>query len=213
MKRQKIPPMVLLGFGIVFLSAMLLWWLDPVRSFSGPQVLAISLRSPLFADYSADLRSILRLPPLALRIIEDSIRDRQITQDSQEILRQLLTPVPTVTPGLGTPGGVPPTLVIFTRTATASVPTQPGGTAVFTPTATQSPTSTVSLANTVVVLPSRTQPGPTATNRPPIETAVPPTSVPPTAVPPTAVPPTPVPPTAVPPTAYIPPPTDVPSYP
>ncbi len=218
MRRKFRIPFIPTVIAMVVFAAGLLWFINPARVSAGFQILPISLRSPLNADYSADPRSQIRLRPLQLDIIEEAIQDRQISANAEEILVELSTPVPTITllPGAFTATALPS--LIPTGTFTEEVPqstptTQPSFTLTVTVTLTETRQPTV----TFPVLPSSTSTvfvptlpptqGPTNTSVPPTRTPVPPTntSIPPTPTPqPTAYPPpaTSVPPTFIPPTSY-----------
>lgn len=217
MKRKFKLPFIPTLSAVIFMAAALLWWINPSRVLAGFQVLPISLRSPLNADYSVDPR-FARIKPLQLGIIEDTIRDRQATVNVEQIIIELSSPVPTITPLPGSNPNNPtvlPTLFVsmtptiqFTTTVISATPTI---TWTMTPTATQTltftatrtiPVITQNPTNTTVVR-TNTPVSRTNTPIPRTNTPVPPTFTP---IPPTR---TPVPPTRtpVPPTAYPAPPT------
>ena len=232
MKRKFKLPFIPTLSVVIFLAAALLWWVNPARVLAGFQVLPVSLRSPLSADYSVDPRYG-RIKPLQLNIIEESIRDRQAVANVERIIVELSSPVPTITPMLGSnPNNPPvlPTLVISmtptfqpttavssvsptitsTYTPTVTLTYTPTGTATILYTATRtSPVSTQRPTNTSVSF-TNTPGSRTNTPRPPTLTSVPPTNTP---IPPTntSIPltNTPMPPTAT--NAYPAPPTRTPT--
>ncbi len=139
--------------------------------------LPAGIHSPLYADYSADLRGML-VAPAEMRLLQEALQAQQAEEDA--ILNDLLTPVPTVTPPVG---GVQPTLPVVVVTPPDGGPTAtlaPGITPVYTltPTLTLMPTFTwtPTLSRTAsATLPggfTRT-PGPTATLPPWTPTASP----------------------------------------
>jgi len=129
--------------------------------------LPAGIHSPLYADYSADLRGML-VAPADLRLLQEALAAQQAEDDA--VINDLLTPVPTVTPPAG---NVQPTLPVVVVTPPESGPTAtlPAGilpTEAWTPTLTLTPqfTWTATLTRTpTATLPggvTRT-PGPTAT--------------------------------------------------
>ncbi len=131
MKRRIKLPFIPTLSAVIFLAAALLWWINPSRVLAGFQILPVSLRSPLSADYSVDPR-FARIKPLQLDIIEDAIRDRQAAANAEQIIVGLSSPVPTITPMPGfnpTNPSVLPTLfdsmtptIQFTTTVTSATP-------------------------------------------------------------------------------------------
>ena len=129
--------------------------------------LPAGIHSPLYADYSADLRGML-VAPADLRLLQEALTAQQAEDDT--VINDLLTPVPTVTPPAG---NVPPTLPVVLVTPpeggpTATLPAGITPTEAWTPTLTLTPqfTWTATLTRTpTATLPggvTRT-PGPTAT--------------------------------------------------
>ena len=124
--------------------------------------LPAGIHSPLYADYSADLRGML-VAPADLRLLQEALTAQQAEDDT--VINDLLTPVPTV--------NVQPTLPVVVVTPPEGSPTAtlPAGitpTEDWTPTLTLTPqfTWTATLTRTpTATLPggvTRT-PGPTAT--------------------------------------------------
>lgn len=188
---------------VIFLAAALLWWVNPLRVLAGFQILPVSLRSPLTADYSADPR-LGRIKPLQLGIIEEAIRDRQAAANAEQIIVGLNSPVPTITPMPGainptSASGLPTLTISFTPTAQGTTPIpsmtpSSTGTLTHTPSRTFASTSTNAAATqqpTHTAAPRTNTPGspsntpqlptqmPTHTQRPATYTAVPPTRTPP----------------------------------
>lgn len=205
---------ILLGLSAFFSILALL-----LSVLKGPNLpwLPVHIHSVLTADYSQDPRG----QPIAqvqLNLIYEFLRDLTTNRGSAsgddpderyaEVIEELLTPVPTVTP---MPGAT-----VFVPTAQPGASQTPALTAEFT--ATLLPTEQASLTPTVTATlwPSPTPTGtlvyPTATNPPPGPTRTRPpaatsTRPPPTQPPPTATPrPTQPPPTQPPPTEPYPPP-------
>ena len=158
---------------LLMIAAVALWYLDPIRGFGGDRVFPVSLQSSIFADYGSDLDQQQKLPPVSLNMIAEVIRDIRDSIDAGKILRQLETPVQTVTPFSSSPTAIfqtitigpispsntskpPSTEQIETPTST---PTQRGNFGrTLTPTATAGTNTPISASGTVM-------PTPTATNR------------------------------------------------
>lgn len=165
--------------GIVLLASLILnsdGWLRRMR-----QSLSVGIHSPLYADYSADLRGVL-MAPVEMNLLEDTLRDQQT--DPEKAIDDLLTPVPTITPQFGTiyptatgqptatlAFGITPTLTwtpTFTVTNDWAQPTATTGALWPTNTArpaTQSPTHTAAPTNPPPPTPTPI-PQPTATHVP-----------------------------------------------
>jgi hypothetical protein len=158
--------------GVVLLLSILLnpeSWLRQTRLSLAP-----GIHSPLFSDYSADLRGALAAPA-EMRLLEEALIAQQV--DPSEVIEELLTPVPSVTPRPDgsqptqpaaietTPAGPTATLAGFTSTlapgVTPSLTLTPTETliAIFTQTAQATPTSTATVHYT-------STPGPTTTSTP-----------------------------------------------
>jgi hypothetical protein len=204
--------------GLLFLGVFLF---SP-NLVSANQFLDVSLRSPLFADYGLDERGA-RLPQMDLGLAVEAARDRIPTagpsgetslapiNPATTLVKQLMTPVPTVTPGeinfwpTLTPGTTVETIFTTTPFASATIGPQPtvhlSATASITPsptlgigvTAVSTRTPTRTPENTLVV-PTRTPLTPTPAPVLPTQTMAPWTSTP-APLPPTR---TPVPPTTAP---------------
>lgn len=149
-------------------ALVLLTAFNPATWLRGMRLsLPAGIHSPLYADYSADLRGIL-VAPADVRLLEEALAAQQANVG--EIINDLLTPVPTVTPPAGE---IQPTLPVVVVTPPESGPTAtlaPGvtPTLTWTPTLTFTPslTWTATLTRTASATPpggaTRT-PGPTAT--------------------------------------------------
>lgn len=98
MKKKPIIPMIPLFACLLIVSAVVLWLFDPLRGFGGDQIFRVSLQSSILANYGRDPRQQNALPPVSLNIIADVLRDIRDSLDPGKILRQMQTPVQTVTP-------------------------------------------------------------------------------------------------------------------
>lgn len=115
----------------------------------GRFTLPIGIHSPLYADYSADLRGMFA-PPADLRLLEEALAARQV--DANRVINDLLTPVPTITLPAG---AILPTLPVSSATATLA----PGITATLTWTPTPTLTLSIEWTATSTRTPRATQPG------------------------------------------------------
>jgi len=180
---------------------------------TSPSVLSVSIRSPLEADYSADPNGF-SVPVIATGIIGEVLQDQQNEPQSTKVSDQLLTPVPTITPGF--PQQTTPTVPGLTATPSATLRFSPTPSRTIPPTLT--PTGTIFTPTTTITprLPTGVTP---ATATPHVPTAVTPHPWTDTPHPPTITPrpstDTPVPPTITPrpPTNTPHPPTDTPEPP
>lgn len=118
--------------------------------------LPAGIHSPLYADYSADLRGML-VAPADLRLLQEALAAQQAQDDT--VINDLLTPVPTVTPPAG---NVQPTLPVVVVTPPDGGPTAtlaPGITPVYTWTPTLTLMPTFTWTPTLAWTPSATLPG------------------------------------------------------
>lgn len=172
--------------------ALIAWLLfNPNRTNAlGATELPVSLHSGLVANYSADLREYV-VPAVRMELVEEALADAAAQEEQvSEVLQNLETPVPTVTPQRIYPTATPqeeddeddqqeqkpapPTAAPPAATATSQAkPTQvaPSSTSVpptqvvnATPTSVK-PTATQAKPTSIIIAPSATKPAPTATSQ------------------------------------------------
>jgi hypothetical protein len=214
--RDRLPFWLLLVL-ILLAGGLLLWGLlQFFPGLSDLRALPFAFRSPLQADYSADLRGNL-IVPVSLNLLADVLYDEPGGSGGARlatIMNNLNTPVPTITSQFAASAQPSPALATAQASPTQSASPSAAAQQTETPLATASLTPTVMRSATPWPIATRSPaPGatlqpvifPSATTLPPTEPLPSPTQSPsPTAVPPTSIPPTEAPPAYPPPgaTAY-----------